>query len=88
MCARCRSRIELAPLQEIALRRLAQGEPWSLMSDRAGYYRDGKPDTSRLQRRLGLMPNSGEAVPQRTCTYKTAVTLAAALGLDPVDIGV
>lgn len=56
----------------------------------AGYfmhYRTEKgPDTQRLLRRLGLRSNAERL--QRSVRYDTALHLGAAMGLDPVDLGI
>lgn len=78
--------IAIFPFQERMRKLMADGETWSDVAVRAGYYRrggDGEivPDTQRLKNNLG------ENDPNKAwLTEETAVTLAAALGLDPVDL--
>lgn len=57
---------------------------------RAGYrMKDGRADTSRLQRRLGLRAEAtgGRRAVSERVNYETAVRLCRALELDPVDLG-
>lgn len=47
----------------------------------------GRLDTTRVRRVLGLTMTS-DGAPQRTVSVKTATALAAALGMDPVEVGI
>jgi hypothetical protein len=54
---------------------------------RAGFRTpDGRGDTSRFERRLGLRPVGG-ATRNTSVNYETGVTLCRALGRDPVELG-
>jgi hypothetical protein len=77
-------RVDLAPLQAAYRRRLEEGDTPAIIAIRGGFYRRpdrrhsrGQPDVTVLQGRI-----------DKTCSYDTAVRLARALELDPVDIGV
>ena len=58
---------------------------------RAGFRTpDGRADTSRFERRLGLRPTgngSDGATRNTSVNYETGVTLCRALGRDPVELG-
>jgi hypothetical protein len=58
---------------------------------RAGYRTpDGRGDTSRFERRLGVRPvgsGDGGATRNTTVNYETGVTLCRAFGRDPVELG-
>ena len=58
---------------------------------RAGFRTpDGRGDTSRFERRLGLRPvgsGSRGATHNTSVNYETGVTLCRALGRDPVELG-
>lgn len=60
----------------------------TLLAHRLGWFRshDGRPDTTRVRRQLGLIPNDRGQIVERV-RYETAVRLTAALGLDPVEVG-
>ncbi|MCP9491552.1 MAG: hypothetical protein MSC31_17005 [Solirubrobacteraceae bacterium MAG38_C4-C5] len=62
----------------------------SLAAERIGYFLDGRPDTTRLRRRLGVADQDDKAGGQRrqrAVSYDTALTLCTALGVDPVEVG-
>jgi hypothetical protein len=58
---------------------------------RAGFRTaDGRGDTSRFERRLGLRPvgsGGSSAARNRSVNYETGLTLCRALGRDPVELG-
>jgi hypothetical protein len=67
-------------------------EPLSLSTAalRAGFRGpDGRADTSRLERRLGLRPVPGRRGERlnRSVNYDTGLALCRALGRDPVELG-
>ena len=63
----------------------------SLAAERVGYRAGGRPDTSRLERRLGLRGQrdgrTGKAARQRWVGYRTGVALCRAIDVDPVELG-
>jgi hypothetical protein len=63
----------------------------SLAADRIGYLAGGRPDTSRLLRRLGLADQrDGTARKprrQRSVGYRTGLELCRAIDVDPVELG-
>jgi hypothetical protein len=62
----------------------------SVAAQRAGYgMRDGRVDTVRLERRLGLAAQRRESEHRRSrfVNYETALALCRALGRDPVELG-
>jgi hypothetical protein len=63
----------------------------SLAAERIGYHAGGRPDTSRLLRRLGLADQrDGTArTPrrQRAVGYRTGLELCRAIDVDPVELG-
>ena len=59
-------------------------------AERVGYVTaEGKPDTQRLRRRLGLAHNSDAQGPrfQRAVGYRTGLALCRAIDVDPVELG-
>ena len=81
-------RVPVAPLREAYLR---SGLRLSDVARAAGWMNpDGHADTSRVARRLGLVPwaSRGTATVAQAVNYETAVVLVRALGHDPVDFGV
>lgn len=83
--ARRAERVSPLPLQTVFVQRRERDElTVSLAAERIGYVADGRADTSRLRRRLGL---AGEEGSQRAISYETAVALCAALSVDPMEVG-
>jgi hypothetical protein len=80
-------RLALLPFQQRAERELARGVSWSVMADRAGYIKAGKADTTRLRRRLGLVPLQDSGQLARTCCERVAADLARAVDADPHELG-
>ena len=68
---------------------LASGRTLSSVCRRLGWVRqdNGCADTSRLARRLGLLPSKGGYVHSHL-HYALAAEIVEALDLDPVDVGV
>ena len=70
----------------------SQEQPLSVSAaaERVGYRTaDGRPDTQRLRRRMGLAAHSdihGERC-QRTVGYRTGLALCQAIDVDPVELG-
>ena len=85
--------IDVAPLADRALELRASGmETWSTMCARIGWTEEpnGRAQTSRLQRALGLRPYCGGNAPwkyKRFISVKLATLICSALDLDPVDLG-
>lgn len=66
------------------------GLTWSEVADRLGWVSAGKPDTSRLQRRLGVIPTTGGRGPAKvtkTIRPDIAAAILRAIDVDPVDVG-
>jgi hypothetical protein len=63
----------------------------SLAAERIGYRAGGRPDTSRLLRRLGLADQRDGTAHrtrrQRTVGYRTGLELCRAIDVDPVELG-
>jgi hypothetical protein len=63
----------------------------SLAAERIGYHAGGRPDTSRLLRRLGLADQRDGTAHrtrrQRTVGYRTGLELCRAIDVDPVELG-
>jgi hypothetical protein len=93
--ARNSQRLAVLPFQllwhELARRPRSGNLTPSTAALRAGFRTpDGRGDTSRFERRLGLRPvGSGSRGPRRNTSvnYETALTLCRALGRDPVELG-
>lgn len=68
------------PLREAFLR---SGRSCGDLARELGYPRK---EASRVLRRLGFIPNSGEAEPQRYVQESTALLYAEILGLDPHEL--
>ncbi len=82
-----RGEIDPTPFRDMALKRVGEGYRWADLCERAGWPRS---DTSRLQRSLGMRGSwcrGRKWPPTRLIRYETAVTIAHALGADPVDLG-
>jgi hypothetical protein len=93
--ARRRSRVSTLPFQ-VLFRQLSdpgRERPLtsSLAAERIGYTAAGRPDTSRLERRIGVRGQrdrrAGGARRQRFVGYRTGVELCRAIDLDPVELG-
>jgi hypothetical protein len=93
--ARRRSRVSTLPFQ-VLFRHLSDPErerplTSSLAAERIGYTAAGRPDTSRLERRLGLRAQrdrrAGGARRQRSVGYRTGLELCRAIDVDPVELG-
>jgi hypothetical protein len=93
--ARRRSRVSTLPFR-VVFRHLSDAgreRPLtsSLAAERIGYTAAGRPDTSRLERRLGLAGQrdrrAGGARRQRFVGYRTGLELCRAIDLDPVELG-
>ena len=92
--ARNSQRLAVLPFQ-LLWRDLARRKSGQLTAStaalRAGFRTpDGRGDTSRFERRLGLRPvGTGSRGPTRNTSvnYETGVTLCHALGRDPVELG-
>jgi hypothetical protein len=78
--------VPVAPLRERYGVLLARGESPSMIAERAGFMERGRPDTTRLQRRLGVRASSGYVT--RSVEYRVAVVLAEALLMDPHEAGI
>lgn len=96
---RVRDPIPVAPLRDKVSELMAEGLTISDVARQLGWVNGTQPDTSRLQRRLGLKPDSKNIKTLKDGTRKTysqephgfinydrAVELCRALGCDPVDI--
>ena len=93
-------RLPVAPFRRGAEEAVDSGLfTWSELAHNMGYHRqNGRPggDTTRLRRRLGILPYSqsrraGRKAPTyfaQTIHYDVACLLVEALGVDPVDFGV
>lgn len=84
--------VETAPLGEAVKRAIQAGESLSDLCRRGGFLdKNGKADTSWLQRTVGLKPTYCSRrhgnYPRRFTRFSTAERIAKALDLDPVDIG-
>lgn len=83
--------MEYVPNEPFRIEFEKRGESLSMLARRIGWVsRRGQPQTSRVARALGLMPDSDVAPGHHRARikYETAVTLCRALDLDPVDVGV
>lgn len=76
--------IDVEPLQRAFLE---SGLTASEVARRLGWEWNGRPDTTRVRRRLGLVANS-ETGRCSHVWYRTAVDLARALDVDPFEVGV
>ena len=92
---RCR-RVSTLPFKVLFEHRsdAARGAPLSasLAAERIGYrMADGRSDTERLRRRLGLARHrdghGGRSPLQRSVGYETGVALCRAVEVDPVELG-
>ena len=82
--------IDLAPLRNAYLR---SGLTAAEVGRNLGWLRSGRTcaDVDRVRRQFGLIPYSpGRNRPSKLrthCSYERALQLAAAIGADPVDVG-
>jgi hypothetical protein len=86
-------RIAVRRVQAAILERLVEGEELVVMAERGGFvYRDGRPDTSWLTRRAGLVPTvcskTGKRRRARTASYEVFCQLVAAVDRSPHEFGV
>ena len=84
-------RIDVEPIAQAVLQ---SGLTWSQICRNLEWVRDsGRPDTSRLRRRLGLLDSvsckKGKVYRgrQKTMGYELAAKIVRAAGVDPVDAG-
>lgn len=84
---------DLTPFQDAINEKRRAGVPMSLIARRAGFFKQRRrrnrtwmePDGSRVLRLVGMRTSNGAI--HRSLDYDTALCLAEALGLDPVDVG-
>jgi hypothetical protein len=86
-------RVSLRVLQGRVLERIAAGEPLAVMCERGGFVdRDGRVDTTWLQRRAGLLPDrcsrTGKIRRARTASYEVFLRLVRAVDGTPEEFGV
>jgi hypothetical protein len=86
-------RVSLRALQARLLERIAAGEPLAVMCERGGFIdRDGRVDTTWLQRRAGLLPDrcsrTGKVRRARTASYEVFLRLVRAVDGTPEEFGV
>ena len=86
-------RVSLRALQVRVLERIAAGEPLAVMCERGGFIdRDGRVDTTWLQRRAGLLPDrcsrTGKVRRARTASYEVFLRLVRAVDGTPEEFGV
>jgi hypothetical protein len=83
--------VDLAPLREAFLRSgLTAGDVARTLGWTRTNYGRRVNDSGRVKRYLGISPCQGGGQAPRLrerCSYKTAVMLAEAIGVDPVDVG-
>lgn len=95
---RVKDPVDVRPIRVEVQRVLATGQAsLSEIAERAGYVdsHSGRADTSRLQRRLGLKPESPsisngvvyDVLPKDVIGYKHAVAIVRAIDGWPVDFG-
>jgi hypothetical protein len=81
--------INVGPLRDEALRQVNEaGLSWYELAQRMGFIRpdrNGKGDTTRVKRLLGLSENLVKD--DKTVKPEVAMQLCSALGVDPVDVG-
>lgn len=95
--SRVKDPVNVAPIREAVLEVIRSGQmDYSEIATRAGLVnpRNGKPDTSRLQRRLGLRPEVpsrkngrvyGAGPPHGLINYDVAVAIVRAINGWPVE---
>ena len=86
-------RVSLRAIQASMLDRIEAGETLVTMCERAGFVdRDGRIDTTWLQRRAGLLPDrcsrSGKVRRARTARYEVFLRLVRAVDGTPEEFGV
>jgi hypothetical protein len=85
-------RVSLRAVQALIRARLEAGEPLVSLCLRGGFVdRDGRIDTTWLERRAGLRPErwrSGKLRLARTARYEVFLRLARAVDADPGELGV
>jgi hypothetical protein len=83
--------IDNRPIREAVETAVRNGTSYNEICNRLGWSTpDGNGDTSRLRRRIGAMPYlAGNGVQGRSHTihYDVAVSIADAINVDPVDLG-
>jgi len=75
--------VPVAPLRQALL---DSGVTTSELARRLGWVR---PDTVRVARQLGILPNidgTGRSYTRETTSYERALEICEALGIDPVDV--
>jgi hypothetical protein len=89
-----RDRVATLPLQMVWQQRTGPRNEHPLTArlaaERIGYLDDGRPDTTRLRRRLGVAEQTDKAgrhTRQRAVSYRTALALCSAMDVDPVEVG-
>jgi hypothetical protein len=83
--------IDVAPFQARLLELHGAGTTFSSIARRLGYVDcNGKPDTSRVKRDVGLRDDYSPTWQgrRRALTYEKAVQFCLALELDPAEVGV
>ena len=82
--------VPVGPLRDRYRQLEARGVTASDICRELGWFLGGKPDVTRLKRRLGITPNisRGERLLQTHMGYEMAVALAKAMDLDPFEAGV
>jgi hypothetical protein len=89
-----RDAVAVAPLRDYYLRGVERGEFTAVdIAQRLGWVsRNGYGDSTRVQRALGVMPESNGRSRQprfrEHMRYDMAAKLCRALGMDPVDVGI
>ena len=82
--------VDVQVLQRPVLELVESGVRWSDICRALGWVRDGRPEVERLKRRLGLYWQRGSGR-KRTVTsgmrYETAIAIARAIEVDPVELG-
>ncbi len=90
---RAGERVALRRIQARILQALADGETLASLCRRGGFVdRRGRPDTSWLERRAGLLPQrcnkTGKWRRARTASPELVARLARGVGLAPAEVGV
>ncbi|MDQ3647588.1 MAG: hypothetical protein M3433_03200 [Actinomycetota bacterium] len=92
--ARCAARVSAVPFRVLFRHRSDPRQERAMSvseaAERVGYLTvEGKPDTQRLRRRLGLAHHSDAQGPrfQRAVGYRTGLALCQAIDVDPVELG-
>lgn len=85
-----RGEVPVEPLAAIVVAQVDSGlETWASICRRLGWTYGGRADTTRLKRRLGLLPMSPASGggTNRAMRYATAVAIAEAVDADFVEVG-